>query len=333
MAGTLSGPCLLLVLSLSIACPATAVTAAAPPAAAGQTRPESYRGWVAAAVEALERRGDPNSLATAAALEAIGGPNPAALELADRASTLAPEDAPIGWIRLRLCANVAGCDLRSAATAMRWVDPDNAAAWLPLLAAARKDKDVTEVDRVLADMAQAAHFDFYWNRLVVLMFESLKSVAKALPASRGNSDSARLLEVMNIASAEMIPPFNVLIDVCREPGMAAQRDTLGNTERRESCLKVAKTLQQGDTVIAEMAGMGLEKRLVPADSREFRALTERRHVLEWRTAQLAKFDAPLLPWVGNAHARLRLAHMRSLRREEDVTLAILRGEGAAIDPP
>jgi len=317
---------------LAIICLAPALRAATAGNAGPRSEPQHYQASVAAAIEALKGRGDAHSLATAAALAMVGAPNPDALELAVRASDLAPEDPPIGWIRLRLCATVPGCDLRGAATAMRWLDPDNAAAWLPTLSAAQKDKDVMEVDRVLADMAQGGRFDIYWNRIVVLMFESLQQVAKSLPPGRDTSDSARLMEVIGIVSAEMIPPFGALVDACREPS-TGQREALGDSGRRESCLKVAKTLQQGDTVLAEMVGISLEKRLVPADGKEFHALSERRRILEWRTAQLAKFDAPLPPWIGNAHARLRVARMRSLRREQDVALAILRGAGSAVDPP
>ena len=52
---------------------------------------------------------------------------------------------------------------------MRWVDADNGAAWLQTLSAAQKDRDATEVDRILADMAHGERFDLYWNRIVVLM--------------------------------------------------------------------------------------------------------------------------------------------------------------------
>jgi hypothetical protein len=323
-------PCLRVLALLATICAGGAARAGAPLHAGLPTGAPTYRSWAMTAIDALQRHGDPGSLATAAALGMIGGPNPDALGLVVRASSLAPEDAPIGWIRLRLCAATPTCDVRDAATTMRWLDPDNAAAWLPTLSAAQRDKDAMEVDRVLADMAQGGHFDFYWNRIVVLMFESLKQVAKSLPGGRNDSDSARLMQITRVASAEMIPPLRALMDACRETSPAT---ALADSGRRESCLKIAKTLQQGDTITAELLGISLEKRLIPADSRELRALVERRRVLEWRTAQLAKFDTPLLPWIGNAHARLRLAHMRSLRREQDVALAILRGEGGAVDPP
>lgn len=281
---------------------------------------EKLRHWKAAAVAALTVRADANSLATAAVLSGSGGP-----ELATRASEFAPENAAIAWIRLRLCANTAGCDFRDAATALRWVDADNPAAWLPTLAAAQKDRDAVEVDRVLADMAQGSRFDLYWNPITVLMFDTLKSAAKVLPGPYAGNDASRLALVMGIANAKMIPSFLTLKEACREstPG----------SPRRESCLKVALALQQGDTVIGQMAGLALEERFLPADGKEARTIVERRHLLEWRLSEAGKFDQPLLPWLKNAHARWRLARMRGLRREEDVVLAILREQGSPIYPP
>jgi hypothetical protein len=301
--------------------------------AAPRSAPSEFERWRPAAIAALRERADADSLATAAALAYVGDSKlrlepargDAALELAAHASALAPDDAAIGWIQVRLCANTPGCDIRDTATAMRWLDPDNAAAWLPTLAAAEKDKDTVEIDRVIADMAQGARFDFYWNRIVVLMFGALKAVSKSLPKDAIDSDASRLSSVIGIAAGEFVPPFLPLTEACRE--------SAAGTERREFCQKIAKNLQQGDTIVAQITGLGVERHFLPADSKESHALGERRRVLEWRLASAGKFDTPVLPWLKNAHARWRVARMRALRREEDVLLAILREQGTPIDPP
>jgi hypothetical protein len=82
-----------------------------------------------------------------------------------------------------------------------------------------------------------------------------------------------------------------------------------------------------------MAGFSIERRLHAPDSKEARAIAERRHLLEWRVAEAAKFDNPLLPWTKNTRARARLVHMRAMPREEDVCIAILREHKMALDPP
>jgi hypothetical protein len=307
----------------------------ATPRPSSHAEADKYLTWRAEAATALSAHADANSLATAAALRYTGpaygpktvGPKlgPSALELAARASELAPQNASIGWLHLQLCSGTPACDIRDVATVMRWVDADNGAAWLQTLATAQRDRDTTEVDRILADMARGVRFDFYWNRIVVLMVDALDAARDALPGGFAASDSARLTTVSGIASGEIIPPFTALVEACRESGAAA--------ERRELCLKLSKTMQRGDTIVAQLVGFSIERHLLAPDSKEARAIAERKHVLEWRVAAAAKFDNPLLPWTKNARARARLVQMRAMPREEDVCIAILRQHKMALDPP
>ncbi len=318
---------------------AAGIYARAAPLTAVHRGADAYRIWRAAAIHALIQRGNQNSLATAAILRAepIDGKatpkttasaataDPTALSLASRASDMAPDDTAIGWIRLRVCALTPLCDIRGAATELRWLDPDNAAAWLPTLAAAQKEQDAMEIDRVLRHMAEGTRVDFYWNHVVVLMFDALRAVSKSLPGSFADSDATRLAFVERIAGAEILVHFSTLVDACR--------DSKTGTERRASCVTVARILRNSDTISAQLIGIALERRFAPADGKDARALAERRRVLEWRRRSAAQFDRPLLPWLRSAHARWRLAHMRTLRRQEDVNVAILRERGVPLDPP
>jgi hypothetical protein len=329
----------LLVLAL-LAGPSVAIAVGAPGLATSPPKPhtaaEKFQAWKAAAAGVLVARADANSLATAAALRYGGSANAkgaagaaslkaSAVELAARASDLAPQDASIGWLHLQLCAAAPPCDIRDVATVMRWVDADNGAAWLQTLGAAQKERDSTDVDRILADMALGARFDLYWNRIVVLMVDALDAVGYDLPSGYAESDAARMSTVSGIANAEIVPPFTALVDACRDPSAAP--------ERRELCLKLSRTMQRSDTVAAQLAGFSLARRLLAPDSKEARTVAERRHVLEWRVAEAAKFDSSLLPWTRNARARARLAQMRALPREEDVCIAILRAHRMALEPP
>ncbi len=303
-------------------------------AAAPKAEADNYSAWRAAAARALEARGDARSLATAAALTFIGPLSrsradtakaaAAALELAVRASELEPNDPATAWLRLKLCSDTPGCDIRDAATTMRWIDADNGAAWLPTLAGAQKDKDTVQVDRVLADMAEGTRFDLYGNRSAVMMFDGLKRVRTRLPANYLKSDLGRLTEAIDIANTAVIPSFSPLINACREAA---------TMERRETCLTLSKTMQKADAVIAQLVGFAIEKRLTPADSREMRLIAERRRLLEWRVSSANISDTPLLPWLRNARARSRLAKMRAMPREEDVCISLLKEHGMPLDPP
>jgi hypothetical protein len=320
----------LLVLALAAAHSAAALGVGTPGGAAipafSQEAIDKFQVWKAAAAAALSTRADAASLATAAALRYAGTvnakaglpkPAPPALELAARASDLEPQSASINWLHLQLCSGTPTCDIRNVATAMRWVDADNGAAWLQTLTAAQKDGDTMEVDD--------ARFDLYWNRIVVMMVDALDAARDRLPGSYAASDSARLNTVSGIVSGEIIPPFSALVEACKESSTAA--------ERRDLCLKLSKTMQHGDTIVAQMIGFSIERHLFAPDSKEARAITERKHLLEWRAAAAAKFDEPLLPWTKNARARTRLVHMRYMSREEDVCIAILRQHRVALDPP
>jgi hypothetical protein len=294
---------------------------------------ESYPAWRASAAQTLAARNDAHSLATAAALTFVGPATrsraetakaaSAALEFAVKASELAPDDAALGWLRLRLCADAAGCDLRDTATTMRWIDADNGAAWIPTLAVAQKDRDAVEIDRVLADMARGTRFDLYGDRTTVFFFDSLRRVRGNLPAEYLKTDLARLTEAVGLAAAVTVPSFSPLINACRDTA---------DSERREPCLKLAKTMQRADAVLAQLVGFAIEKRLAPPDSKESRTVLERRRLLEWRVAEANQSEEPVLPWLRNARARSRLAKMRALPREEDVYIAVLREHKLPLQP-
>jgi hypothetical protein len=283
-------------------------TGAAQAASAAHIAPERQ------AIHVLLLRGDADSIAAAAALSFKQNTSPGALELAANAAELAPQRPVISWLHLQICVATPSCDFRDVATVLRWIDADNGASWLPLLAAAYRDGDSTEVDRIIDDMAQTKRFDVYWNPLVVLLADALYKARADLPHGFAGSDAERYQIASSIAG-ELLPPLSSLLDSCRASG--------AGSERREACMKVSRIMQHGDAIATQLAGFGLEKRLVAADSKEGRALNERRRLLEWRVAAATQADAPL-PWLKNAHARKQLARMRASARQEDVDVAILR---------
>jgi hypothetical protein len=318
----------LVILGVAMSQPAAALATTAP-AVKSASPADRYQVWHNEAVRALAARTDANSVATAAALSftnsfAAPAAAPTALQLIARASDLAPESAPIGWLHLQLCASTPACDSRDPAFVLRWVDPDNAAAWLAQLSTAHKDKDTIEVDRVLGDMARATRFDLYYNQIMVMMFDALNGVRRELPGGVMASDTARLTALAGVANAEIIPAFSPLIDACREAAASA--------ERREDCLKLAKVMQKGDTVMVQMVGFGIERRLISADSKEAKSLAERKHLLEWRLSAASKLDSSVLPWTQSSRTRTRLAEMRISSREEDVCIALLRQHKMALEP-
>jgi hypothetical protein len=318
----------LLILGFAVSQPAAALAAGAHGQNA-KSAADRYFVWRSEAVRALAARADANSVATAAALSftnSFAAPATAssALQLIARASDLAPENAAIAWLHLQLCATTPACESRDAAIVLRWVDPDNGAAWLDQLSTAHKDRDATEVGRILGDMARGTRFDLYYNQIMVMMFDALNGVRRELPSGVMASDTEKLIALAGVVNAEIIPPFSPLIDSCRE--------STAGSERRADCLKLAKIMQRGDTVLVQMVGFGIERRLISADSKEAKALAERKRLLEWRQSAASKLDASILPWTRTARTRTRLAQMRLWPREEDVCIALLREYRMALEP-
>jgi hypothetical protein len=318
----------ILFVGLALALTAASCAIAAPSADAGRES-DKYHMWRTAAVRALSARSDANSLAAAAALsfsnnDAAPGGGSDTLQLISRAAELAPQSAAIGWLHLQLCAATLGCDARDLATVLRWVDPANSAPWMGQLAAAHKDRDSVEVERLLADMARGTRFDLYYNQIIVLMFDALSAARHEIPGSVTSSDRATLTALSAVVSGEIIPPFSPLIDACREAGPLPGR--------REDCLQLAKIMQRGDTVMVQMVGFRIEKHFVAPDSKEGRNLAERRRLLEWRSSSANKLDDSILPWTQNARVRTRINEMRLRPREEDVCIALLRDRKLPLEP-
>lgn len=316
-------------IGLLITCVALQCVAALAARAAAPHEPHpgvaKYQAWRIQAAVALAARDDANSMAAAAALRYVGGSGRSeALDLASRAANAKPDDPAIGWLRLELCASTPGCDMREAATTLRWIDADNAAAWLPSLHVAARDKDAPEVDRILAEMAATKHFDVYLNRLVTLLYDSLRRDETLLPDDYIGSDVARLSEALGVVSAEAIPTFGILQGACH--------DATGGA-RHEDCMRLAKILQRGDAIVTQMAGFNLEKHLLSTDGHESRLIAERRRTLAWRRAAANQFEATALPWIKNSRARSLVAQMRITPREEDVCMAVLHAHRISLDPP
>ena len=285
--------------------------------------------WSTQSASILESRGDPASLATAALLLKSFNPTSAdagqhAVALAQAATQAAPADPAIGWIRLRVCETTPGCDVPEAATSVRWLDAENAAAWLSTLEHAQRDRDSNATERALSGMAQGKRFHFYWNPGITLINDSVRTAA--LPARPGSSTApyARLLDIVGWAAGLLPANLQSLFDACKE--------TADFAARRDHCLKIAMVLQTADTVIAQLAGYSLLHRLSAPESKESRNALERRRVLEWRVAQSGKFDSAFLPWSRSRLAQHRFDLMRRFEREEDCIDAILSEHHIALDP-
>ena len=134
-----------------------------------------------------------NSLATAAALRFLGAANAkrrrrpqlkaSAVDLAARAASWRRRARASAGCICSCAPRTPACDIRDVATVMRWVDADNGAAWLQTLS---RGAEGQRYDGGRQDSRRTwllgARFDFYWNRIVVLMVDALDAVGYDLPS-------------------------------------------------------------------------------------------------------------------------------------------------------
>jgi hypothetical protein len=286
--------------------------------------------WSAAAAHALEMRGDARSRLAAGVILASNAPadSPpmitAVALMGDEADALS-ENRGLGAMRMRICQRLKSCDSLGMAATMRWLDADNAATWLPNLENAYEDHDEVQLDRVLVDMAQSKRFFLYVDAAALVMLQA--TTAANSPASSGARGAVwdYVNDVISIYTPFLIPSPVPVLRVCSQ--------ATPNPQRRDSCLKVAALLQQGDSVLFQVFGLLIQRHFAMADFKTVHQLNERRRVLDWRQQAFANEMRPFLPWsrrrVATTYAELLPLHSR----QEDLITALLRANNISLEPP
>jgi len=265
----------------------------------------------------LEHRSDADSLAAAALLSRLqAGPGPAVVLLA-RASAAAPERPDLVWLEIQACLQAPGCDPDPQEQRLRALDPSNGAGWLNAVARASASNDPAAITAALAGLTRAQRVDTYWTTLI-------SHLTSALAATGDVPVADALVNIVGALATGSIPPYKPILDQCLGP-------RLGDPERLEQCQRVAAALEQGDTYITTMIGARLAQRVWPADSAQWQAAAQARHVYEYRSGLWTHSEEGLLrdpQWV-----RKFLALCAQNRREQDVYSSELVDEGKSPDPP
>lgn len=290
---------------------------------------------LAQTVAALGTRADPASIATAALMAGISLPKSDSaspdlapdrpLELATRASLQAPTSALYAWLRLQLCEASTDCDRASAITALRAIDPDNAAVWFVEWIAARERGDSDAADRAFTRMAMADRFDVYWIPLVVAVNDTLQDAGPLLALQwRPINDIDRFAQAMALSGTVLSLPLRDLTSAC--DGLSA------GALHFQQCLGTARAMQRADTMAVQAVGFGIEQRLTGLDDLERNRLTEQQRLFNWRhTATFG--DLGLVSQALSQDVIERVSIMRQHRREEDVNIALLASHHLSPTPP
>jgi hypothetical protein len=247
-----------------------------------------------------------------------------ALLFVERALQQAPDRPALVWLAARLCGDVPRCEPQEYETRLRKLDPGNAVVWMGPLARAQRKGDTAAAEQILEAMGREERFDVYWNSLLwqgalALSAQAPQPAPKVLNGPLTNA----INDVANWLTAVAMPPFDGLSNACA-------RDRTTEPAVAERCRRVGKVLQEGDTYAAEAVGIGISQRSVSPNSPTIVALSEQAAIVQYQHDGARQI-------MGEQVEREKLSRelielMKKLRREQDVSLAVLRWAGVPLRP-
>jgi hypothetical protein len=312
--------------------PAPAVPPAAAAATGADAEQQRFEQFRRDLVNLLALRADPDLLVAAAELaypDSADKTRPAALKspaLLARAQKFGASNALVWWVTTFIgCGPAAASDcVAGAAAKLQEAAPDNAAAWMPSLHAA---KDPGQARGLLASMAQAQRFDDYWSAGVSAVYAALQilPVPQEVLGHGLNSAAARINLATSVGGG-FLPNYARLGELCAPADESATADEalVGD------CLAVARLLEKGGTFRSQAIGFGIEDRLLPAGTARD-VLQARQRGAAWQKSKFLELSArfPHDAALAQAYADL----LREQPSELATVLALLRSQHVPSDPP
>lgn len=226
---------------------------------------------------------------------------------------------------LRICMYAPGCDPEAVEAQLRKLDPGSGAVWFGPLARAQARKDTRTEDQILEVMGKSAHFNVYWTTLVAHLTPPISrspaatSVAQAAPTPITNALNTTVSYLSRLTTQAFLPV-----------SLACDAQQVRDPARRVRCDRIAQVLQRSDTTLAEGVGLGIAQRLAMPNSAVSMQITEKINTLSHQNQTSGTIVAAQVEKDRFSDQMLKL--MSQLKREQDVSKAILRWAGQPLTP-
>ena len=254
-----------------------------------------------------------------------GGDASRALSQMQRAAQSAPQRAELVWLYLRICMDVPGCEAEPIEAQLRKLDPGSGAVWLGPLAKAQARRDTRAEEQILEVMSKAAHFNVYWTTLIARLTPPVSRTPAATAATQ--SAPTPLTNALNSTigwlSRIVIPAFKPLSAACDDQHV---RDAA----TRVRCEAIAQALLKSDTNLAEGLGLGIAQRLVVPSTGASMQLVDKVNILGYQSQAAGAVVTAQVEKDKFSEQMLKL--MAQLKREQEVSRAILRWAGQPLTP-
>ena len=266
-------------------------------------------------VVALEAQGDADSLAAAALIGVRVSPV-RSLDLIARAAAQAPNRADLAWLDVSLCRAVSDCNPTPLEAQLRTIDPTNGAGWLGPLGRAVERNDGEERVRALSSLGRSERFNLYW-------ISSIRQASLAIERLHRWSATESVVSTIGAMAAAALPAYENASQSCKG-------EALEQSEVLATCRGIARSLMRGDTVVAELMGIAIGKRVWAADSEEGLRIRELERVQRYRMT--AREKLVLRQSFTNEWAKRYLEIAATVATEQELAVAELLRAGVPVDP-
>lgn len=246
-------------------------------------------------------------------------------QLLRRAADAAPNDRFVQWAWANASVAMSGCNAQhpcpDRAAALAILEPDNAAAWMPVVHEAFQRKDARETDMALSRMAAATRYDDLFVESVLAWSDVYRRFPVALPG-QPESPANVFVRAAAVAAAMAMPSVAAMRACDRSKVVDAP------PSRFEDCRRIGRTMLYGaTTMIGRQFGRGFLRtsgNLTAADADSLRAMDwlSFHHSRLWMAYQ-ANADFP------QAYA----ADMASTGSEIEAARLQLQRAGIGLEPP
>lgn len=283
-------------------------------------------------VNVVALRADPSYLLGAAILATPFKDQTPGLDfdaLSERAAAALNASPAAEWARLGVCKTTQDCPNAKAFAYLKQHAADNAAVWMVALDVAARDKDAKAEHAALTKAAAAQTYDDYYGKSLAGVTDAtsvLPPLADTTAGAHGgqpdNQDGVRVLVAVNAMQAVPRPSLQPVVELCAKDAVAKDK------AMRQTCLKLAHTLQWGSSPVARAVGLHIQGELEP-DGAAGNAGANRN--LAWQVQQYSGVLQHAL--TDQAAAARWLAAARNGGTELSLILATLRAQNIPTTAP
>jgi hypothetical protein len=287
-------------------------------------------------INILALRGETPSLVSAALLaqtDAKDPTRPAALKtpaLLAHAQRTGPDDILLWWTTagIECRENAKDCPNVETLQKLEAIDAQNAAVWALSLMRAQATGDAPGARAALTSAAQAQRYDDYFGKTMAMLDDAehiLPINDEVIRASGQLNASVEGFQLVNAAGVAVraMPPIGAAITT-------ACRDAAEPSDLNADCIGLARKMAASGSLAAKSAGLNLLVALLPTGSDQNAARDQERG-LKWQTARIGELAEQL---ADDQHVTRTYAQaLHETGTESAAVLAVLRLEGAALQPP